>query len=212
MWLETHKPLRGSKWEEYWFVVDNGRLRFYEDPTSRKAMADVTLDDTEIGSCGHPRAGHFAFRLTDLKHHRKYVLAADTEAESLSWGESILEHGASGLFRSLSVKPKSSLSFMSFSRAKTPGAVPTNDSENATLPGSGSFNFKSFGRRKLPQNAQMGPLHAPQVPQAAPAEEGQTEDASRDRRRPRCVQFMEVEEPPKKRLSIDTSLDHSVQE
>ena len=67
-------------------------------------MFDVALDNTEISTCGHARAGKFAFRLTDLQQHRKLVLAAETETASLSWAESILEHGASGLFRSLSVR------------------------------------------------------------------------------------------------------------
>merc|ERR1712187_680424 len=101
MWLELQRPLRSARWVECWFVVDAGHLRFYDDAASRKAIGDIALSEAEVTKC--PRVDYFAFRLEDLRRSRKYVLAAETEAESLNWAESLLEHGASGLLRALSV-------------------------------------------------------------------------------------------------------------
>jgi len=196
MWLELQRPLRSAKWVECWFVVDAGHLRFYDDAASRKAIGDIALSEAEVTKC--PRVDYFAFRLEDLRRSRKYVLAAETEAESLNWAESLLEHGASGLLRALSVKPKASMSFKSFSRRKA-AVVHENDAAG------GSFkSFKSFGSRKTreqaPERAKVAEPPASQVP--VPDEQGATEAAAAGRRRERCVQFMDVDEPPTKRISL----------
>lgn len=193
LWLEVRKS-----WEEYWFVLEDGQLRYYEDPSSRKPIERINLDDTEVASCGHARK-YFAFRLSHHDGRQKHVLATENEAESLDWAESIIEHGATGLVRALSVKPKASMSFVSFGRNKS---IAGSNQAGQASESHFMMPFRSFGRSK--GNSAKAALSQASPQQGAPLSTANAEligasPATTGQRR-KAVYF--AEEPASKRLSV----------
>jgi len=171
---------------EYYFVLDEGILCWYDDAGSHKSLGHVEVSSTEVSSCAFARTSHFAFRISQLSGKGKFILAAETEKDSLDWAESLIAHGATGLLRSLTVKPKVSMSFRP--RLTKQVDESNHDSERATS------RFKSFGRAKPPK-ASAAPVAATTPPEGLMDPQGEAVG-----RRRKGVHF-EGERSPK-RLSV----------
>ncbi|KAL1522012.1 hypothetical protein AB1Y20_021657 [Prymnesium parvum] len=133
LWLETTSKAHGihmshSKWHQSWFVLDEGHLRHFSSPDSLEPLHTIDVRDLEVANVKKLRRGKNAFRLNVLggSHTRtKYVVAGETSKESLDWAEMLLDAGACGLLRAVSVKQGKSFrgarksiskAFRSFSR------------------------------------------------------------------------------------------------
>jgi len=197
-WLSLEKRRMGrATWHDYWFVLEDNpitgsQLRFYDDRTSRKPIGGILVCGSDVASCTHARANHFAFRLTDSRHNHA-VLSAETESEAMDWAESLIEHGATGLMRSITVKPKASMSFKSFRRPKA-AAGP---SEAHEQPNAAMRSFKPGDRNRATgqETAQPQSLALESLPQQ------QARPATATGRRTRKGVHFGDEEPPPKRLS-----------
>merc|ERR1719198_275652 len=197
LWLEVRRLMR-TKWVEFFFVLDEGTLRWFDDAGSHKSLGCIDVSSTEVSSCAFARAGRPAFCLGKISGNDRFILAAETEQESLSWAESMIAHGAMGLLRSLTVKPQASMSFKSFGRVKPANESDGGIDETAKRFGSmTSFgSMKSFGRAGLPKATVAS---VPTVPSdSAVPQQG---DAATTTRRRRAVQF--EEERPSKRASLE---------
>lgn len=199
LWLEMRRLARTTKFVEFYFVLDEGTLRWYDDAGSHKSLGCIDVSSTEVSSCLFARAGRPAFRLGKIGSNDRFILAAETEQESLSWAESMIAHGAMGLLRSLTAKPKASMSFKSFGRVKPPAESDGGIEEAAKRFGSmkAFSSMKSFGRAGLPKATVASPPTAPSDDSAVP----QQGDAATTTRRRRAVQF--EEERPSKRISLE---------
>jgi len=185
LWLEVRR-FTWTTWMEYYFVLDEGILCWYDDAGSHKSLGHVEVSSTEVSSCAFARTSHFAFRISQLSGKGKFILAAETEKDSLDWAESLIAHGATGLLRSLTVKPKVSMSFRP--RLTKQVDESNHDSERATS------RFKSFGRAKPPK-ASAAPVAATTPPEGLMDPQGEAIG-----RRRKGVHF-EGERSPK-RLSV----------
>lgn len=193
LWLEVRRMTR-TTWMEAWVTLQEGTLRFFDDMASRRPIGSIDLGGAEVSSCRFARTDHCAFRVSHGKHH--FVLAAETEEESFDWAESLIEHGAMGLLRSLSVKPKASMSFKSFGRSKLAGA----NSDGSLAAESRFKSMRSFGRSKLDQKKPPSSTKPQPSLTVEPPAEAQREDEAAMGRRRRDVHF--AEEHSAKRLSV----------
>ena len=123
LWKEGHNR---KNWKRRWFVLEEQQLRYYATPDALEPIGTVALQGSSVVTCKHARQGKFAFRLAvektaDGNSHDKYILAGDSEAESLHWAKSLIDEGASGDLKALSVAPKPAkrAGFLSFFGGKS---------------------------------------------------------------------------------------------
>ena len=101
LWFETLEgpgPDKQREWKHYWFVLDEGYLKYYHKDDDVEPVAAVPCRGIVAKSVGKSRVGKHAFRLDANKQEDgrcKYVLAGDDEADSLVWLEFLRDHGCS---------------------------------------------------------------------------------------------------------------------
>eukprot|EP00316_Scyphosphaera_apsteinii_P012261 CAMPEP_0119320724 /NCGR_PEP_ID=MMETSP1333-20130426/53224_1 /TAXON_ID=418940 /ORGANISM="Scyphosphaera apsteinii, Strain RCC1455" /LENGTH=409 /DNA_ID=CAMNT_0007327501 /DNA_START=9 /DNA_END=1234 /DNA_ORIENTATION=+ len=112
LWKEGHK---WKTWKQRWFVLEEGHLRYYHSPEALEPIATIIITGAEILSCRNPRPGKYAFRLNTVKQEDgyvesswriKYIMAGESEKESLNWIKALMSEGAGGELLSISVLPK----------------------------------------------------------------------------------------------------------
>ena len=105
LWKEGHQR---KNWKKRWFLLDEGHLRYYEKKSSLEPIASITVTGAEVVSVQRPRRRH-AFRLNTSPQedgHSKYILAGETEKDSLEWIKALLDEGCKGNMMSIALLPR----------------------------------------------------------------------------------------------------------
>ena len=98
-----------KNFKKRWFVLDEGHLKYFEARGALEPIATLVITGAEITSCKVPRPVYYAFRVNTTQQadgHNKYIVAGDSEKESLDWVKALIEEGAKGDILSISVQPK----------------------------------------------------------------------------------------------------------
>ena len=108
LWKEGHQR---KNWKKRWFLLDEGHLRYYEKKSSLEPIASITVTGAEVVSVQRPRRRH-AFRLNTSPQedgHSKYILAGETEKDSLEWIKALLDEGCKGNMMAITLLPRAGL-------------------------------------------------------------------------------------------------------
>jgi hypothetical protein len=95
-WLYLEDMNKINVWHLRYFVLDEGHLRYFTKEEDLDPLSTINVRGHQVGPVGKARIGKHAFRINVMKQadgRYKYVLAGETEADSLTWLKALVEQG-----------------------------------------------------------------------------------------------------------------------